>query len=97
MPVIRSSALRLLALYVEHYWAVAAPQNIAHKKRFASQVIKRFEAGVTSFAESAATAQRDALLGNWRSWRSAGRHTTRRSWPRLQTIYLPCFSARFVM
>ncbi|QMG51925.1 type VI secretion system protein TssA [Escherichia fergusonii] len=56
-------ALRLLALYVEHYWAVAAPQNIAHKKRFASQVIKRFEAGVTSFAESAATAQRDALLG----------------------------------
>lgn len=56
-------ALRLLALYVEHYWAVAAPQNLAHKKRFASQVIKRFEAGVTSFAESAATAQRDALLG----------------------------------
>lgn len=29
-------ALRLLALYVEHYWAVAAPQNMAHKKRFAS-------------------------------------------------------------
>ncbi len=24
-------ALRLLALYVEHYWAVAAPQNMAHK------------------------------------------------------------------
>lgn len=56
-------ALRLLALYVEHYWAVAAPQNMAHKKRFAAQVIKRFEAGVTSFAEKAATAQRDALLG----------------------------------
>ncbi|EOT8833113.1 type VI secretion system protein TssA [Escherichia fergusonii] len=56
-------ALRLLALYVDHYWAVAAPQNMAHKKRFASQVIKRFEAGVTSFAENAATAQRDALLG----------------------------------
>lgn len=56
-------ALRLLALYVEHYWAVAAPQNLAHKKRFAAQVIKRFEAGVTAFAENAATAQRDALLG----------------------------------
>ncbi len=24
-------ALRLLALYVEHYWSVAAPQNMAHK------------------------------------------------------------------
>lgn len=56
-------ALRLLALYVEHYWAVAAPQNMAHKMRFAAQVIKRFEAGVTAFAENAATAQRDALLG----------------------------------
>lgn len=56
-------ALRLLTLYVEHYWMVAAPQNMAHKKRFATQVIKRFEGGVSSFAESADTAQRDALLG----------------------------------
>ncbi|GDX07330.1 type VI secretion system protein TssA [Buttiauxella sp. A111] len=56
-------ALRLLTLYVEHYWMVAAPQNMAHKKRFATQVVKRFEGGVSSFAESADTAQRDALLG----------------------------------
>ncbi|EBO0403237.1 type VI secretion system protein TssA, partial [Salmonella enterica] len=35
-------ALRLLALYVEHYWTVAAPQNAAHKQRFATQVLKRF-------------------------------------------------------
>ncbi len=56
-------ALRLLALYVEHYWAVAAPQNMAHKKRFASQVIKRFETGIEGFSQNAATAQRDALLG----------------------------------
>lgn len=56
-------ALRLLTLYVEHFWMVAAPQNMAHKKRFAAQVIKRFESGVSSFAESADTAQRDALLG----------------------------------
>ncbi|HAL2893439.1 TPA: type VI secretion system protein TssA [Escherichia coli] len=56
-------ALRLLALYVEHYWAVAAPQNMAHKKRFASQVIKRFETGIDAFSQNAATAQRDALLG----------------------------------
>ncbi|MFH5071322.1 type VI secretion system protein TssA [Enterobacter cloacae complex sp. 2024EL-00215] len=56
-------ALRLLALYVEHYWTVAAPQNATHKKRFALQVVKRFEAGVDGFAQSAGTAQRDLLLG----------------------------------
>src|SRR5699024_10269142 len=56
-------ALRLLALYVEHYWTVAAPQNMAHKKRFASQIIKRFETGIEGFSQNAATAQRDALLG----------------------------------
>ena len=31
-------ALHLLALYVEHYWTVAAP-GMTHKKRFAAQVI----------------------------------------------------------
>ncbi|MCA2049475.1 type VI secretion system protein TssA [Escherichia coli] len=56
-------ALRLLALYVEHYWSVAAPQNMAHKKRFASQVIKRFETGIEGFSQNAATAQCDALSG----------------------------------
>ena len=56
-------ALRLLALYVEHYWTVAAPQNAAHKKRFALQVVKRFEAGSDGFAQNAGTAQRDLLLG----------------------------------
>lgn len=55
-------ALRLLALYVEHYWTVAAP-GMAHKKRFAAQVIKRFEVGISGFAENAAATQRDLLLG----------------------------------
>lgn len=55
-------ALRLLTLYVEHYWTQAAPQNAVHKQRFAAQVIKRFEAGVESFAENADTTQRDSLL-----------------------------------
>lgn len=55
-------ALRLLELYVEHYWTVAAP-GMAHKKRFAAQVIKRFEAGISGFAENAAATQRDLLLG----------------------------------
>lgn len=55
-------ALRLLALYVERYWTVAAPR-MAHKKRFAAQVIKRFETAIPGFAENATTTQRDALLG----------------------------------
>lgn len=56
-------ALRLLDLYVEHYWLVAAPQNMAHKKRFAGQVIKRFVPGADAFARQADAAQRDLLLG----------------------------------
>ncbi|TKV14041.1 type VI secretion system protein TssA [Citrobacter sp. wls615] len=55
-------ALRLLTLYVEHYWTLAAPQNAAHKQRFAAQVLKRFESGTESFAESADITQRDSLL-----------------------------------
>ncbi|EKW1655598.1 type VI secretion system protein TssA [Citrobacter freundii] len=56
-------ALRLLTLHVEHYWTVAAPLNATHKKRFALQVVKRFEAGIDGLAQSAGTAQRDLLLG----------------------------------
>lgn len=56
-------AARLLGLYVEHYWTIAAPHNMAHKKRFAVQVIKRFESGIAGFAEKSDSAQRDALLG----------------------------------
>lgn len=55
-------AVRLLALYVEHFWIAAAPQNAIYKKRIASQIIKRFEPGVADFAENATTVQRDALL-----------------------------------
>lgn len=80
-------ALRLLALYVEHYWTVAAPQNAAHKQRFATQVIKRFEAGVENFAENADTTQRESLLAElaklaqrWQNWRSAGRSKISRHW-----------------
>ena len=54
-------ALRLLTLYVEHYWAVASPQNATHKKRFALQVVKRFATGIAGFAQSGGTAQRDLL------------------------------------
>lgn len=56
-------ALRLLAMYVERYWTVAAPQNATHKKRFALQVVKRFEAGIDGFAQSVGTVEHDLLLG----------------------------------
>ena len=56
-------AVRILTQYVAHYWSVAAPKSMAHKKRFAAQVIKRFETSISVFAESAETAQRDLLLG----------------------------------
>ncbi|MGK9174200.1 type VI secretion system protein TssA [Yokenella regensburgei] len=55
-------ALRLLNLYVEHYWTVGAPQNATQKKRIALQVVKRFEAASEALAKSAGTAQRDLLL-----------------------------------
>lgn len=54
---------RLLTQYVAHYWTIAAPQNMAHKKRFAAQVIKRFESGADTFSQQASAAQRDLLLG----------------------------------
>lgn len=55
-------ALRLLTLYVEHFWAVSTP-NMLHRKRFATQVVKRFEAGVPSFAKNTARTEHNALLG----------------------------------
>ena len=55
-------ALRLLTLYVEHFWTVPAPR-VLHKKRFAAQVIKRFETGITALAENTAPTLRDDLLG----------------------------------
>ncbi|EDS3899422.1 type VI secretion system protein TssA [Salmonella enterica subsp. enterica] len=56
-------AIRLLTQYVAHYWTVAAPQNMAHKKRFALQVIKRFESAADSFSQQASTGQRDQMSG----------------------------------
>lgn len=90
-------ALRLLALYVEHYWAVAAPQNMAHKKRFASQVIKRFETGIEGFSQNAATAQRDALSGELAKLAQCWQSHNARNWHRLLMIFLPCTSVRLIV
>lgn len=89
-------AMRLLARYTEHYWTLAAPQNLAHKKRFAAQVIKRFEAGVNAFAENAAAAQRDALMDELdqlaRSWQTHGVAELAQAADDLLTLYRRAFS-----
>lgn len=56
-------AITLLTHYVSSFWADAWPHNLSHKKRFATQVIKRFETGVNSVAQQADSTQRDALSG----------------------------------
>lgn len=69
-------ALRMLTQYVTHYWAVAWPQNAANKKRFADQILKRFEAGIAVFIAASTPEQRDALLGELaklaQCWQTSG-------------------------
>ncbi|MGX5868415.1 type VI secretion system protein TssA [Enterobacter cloacae] len=57
------AALRILTQYVSYYWAIAWPQNMAHKKRFAEQILKRFEPGIAGFATASTPEKRDTLLG----------------------------------
>ena len=68
-------AVQLLTQYIEQFWVPAWPQKIAHKNRFAQQVIKRFETTAVSFADDADQAQREAMLEAFahlaRLWRKA--------------------------
>lgn len=69
-------ALSVLTQYVTHYWTIAWPQSAANKKRFADQILKRFEPGMGGFAATSAPEQRDALLGELaklaQCWQSCG-------------------------
>lgn len=69
-------ALRILTQYVTHYWTIAWPQNAANKKRFADQILKRFEPGINVFAAASTPEQRDALLGELaklaQCWQASG-------------------------
>ncbi|EAB3275925.1 type VI secretion system protein TssA [Salmonella enterica] len=56
-------ALSVLTQYVTHYWTIAWPQSAANKKRFADQILKRFEPGMGGFAATSTPEQRDTLLG----------------------------------
>lgn len=56
-------AITLLTHYVSSFWTDAWPHNLTHKKRFAAQVLKRFEAGISNVAQQADSTQRNALAG----------------------------------
>ncbi|AHG19546.1 membrane protein [Chania multitudinisentens RB-25] len=56
-------AISLLAEYVQHFWASAWPQNPLHKRRFAQQILKRFDSASSSFSQKANEAQRESVQG----------------------------------
>ncbi|VXC73599.1 Membrane protein [Enterobacterales bacterium 8AC] len=56
-------AISLLANYVQHFWASAWPQNLLHKRRFAQQILKRFDSASSSFSQKASDAQRENMQG----------------------------------
>ena len=69
-------AIRMLTQYVTRYWTLAWPQNAANKKRFADQILKRFEPGIAGFAAASTPELRDALLGELarlaQCWQASG-------------------------
>lgn len=56
-------AISLLADYVQHFWTSAWPQNLLHKRRFAQQILKRFDSASNSFSQKASDAQRENVQG----------------------------------
>lgn len=56
-------ALSLLTDYVQNFWDSAWPQNPLHKRRFAQQIIKRFDSASGSFSQRASDGQREDVQG----------------------------------
>lgn len=88
-------ALRMLTQYVSHYWTISWPQNAANKKRFASQILKRFESGVAGYAASSGPGQRDVLLGELAKlalcWQESGMPELASFTDDLSTLYQRAF------
>ncbi|MFP2470602.1 type VI secretion system protein TssA [Pseudescherichia vulneris] len=60
-------AISLLTAWIEHFWVSAAPANAMHKRRFAQQILKRFDSASNSFSQNADVIQRNdarALLAH---------------------------------
>ncbi|CNH96958.1 ImpA domain-containing protein [Yersinia aldovae] len=56
-------AISLLTEYVQLFWIEAWPQNPSHKRRFAQQILKRFDSASSSFSQRANDAQRESVQG----------------------------------
>jgi len=56
-------AISLLSTWIEHFWTHAAPANVMHKRRFAQQILKRFDSAGTSFSQKTDVIQRDLAQG----------------------------------
>jgi len=56
-------AISLLSAWIEHFWTHAAPANVMHKRRFAQQILKRFDSASTSFSQKTDVIQRDLAQG----------------------------------
>jgi type VI secretion system protein VasJ len=88
-------ALRMLTQYVSHYWAIAWPQSAVNKKRFAEQILKRFEPGIAGFATTATPDLCDALLGELAKlalcWQEVGAQELATSTDNLSGLYQRAF------
>ena len=56
-------AVSLLTDYVKHFWTSAWPLNPLHKRRFAQQILKRFDSASDSFSQRATDDQRQEVQG----------------------------------
>lgn len=55
-------AVSLLISYVQNFWLAAWPLNPVFKRRFAQQIVKRFESASSNFTLKATKKQRDEML-----------------------------------
>lgn len=69
-------ALRLLALYVEHYWSVAAPRIWHIKNALPARSLNASKQVLKAFHRTPPQRSATRCQGNWRNWRSAGSHIT---------------------
>ncbi|WP_127959550.1 type VI secretion system protein TssA [Serratia microhaemolytica] len=54
-------AITLLTDYIKHFWHSAAPQDLRHKRRFAQQILKRFDTASEHFTQRATVLQRETV------------------------------------
>lgn len=62
VPALFCTALALLDCWLGAYWRIAAPDSSLKKQRIMTQIVSRFERGITRVAEKARVAELDHLL-----------------------------------